>query len=200
MTTTTTTAARAYPRAFPAEGGDIELRLMTPADEAAVLAFAARLPEHDLLFLPRDISQPKVVAAWAQETERGAITSVLGVRGAVVMGCATIVHDPLSWSRHVGELRLVVAADARGKGLGQRLAQEAFALAVDLGLEKFSAQMTVDQTSAIAVFQAMGFRPEALLRDHVKDRSGHAHDMVVLGCDVARFQARVEAYGAGGAD
>ena len=189
---------RSYPRTFASEGGEIELRLMTRADEAAVLAFAARLPEHDLLFLPRDISQPKVVAAWAQEAERGAITSVLGLRGADVLGCATLVHDPLSWSRHVGELRLLVAPDARGKGLGQRLAQEAFALAVELGLEKFSAQMTVDQRGAIAVFQALGFRPEAMLHDHVKDRAGSAHDVIVLGCDVARFENRLQAYGVTG--
>lgn len=188
-------SGRTYPRTFAREDGDIELRLMTPADEAAVLAFAAALPPHDLLFLPRDISQPKVVAAWMQETDRGAIRSVLGVRDGAVLGCATIVRDELSWSRHVGELRVVVAPDLRGKGLGQQLTQEGFALAVELGLEKLVAQMTVDQRGAIAVFQALGFRPEALLHGHVKDRTGKTHDIVILSCDVARFQAQMQAYG-----
>jgi hypothetical protein len=36
-----------------------EFRLMSRADEAAVLAFAQKLPTHDLLFLPRNISEPR---------------------------------------------------------------------------------------------------------------------------------------------
>ena len=46
---------------------------MSQADEAAVLDFAQRLPVHDLLFLPRNISEPKVLSAWIKEIERGAI-------------------------------------------------------------------------------------------------------------------------------
>jgi hypothetical protein len=68
------------------EGGDLEVRYMTAADEAAVLAFAQALPEHDLLFLPRDITQPKVLAAWIQEMDRGALTSLLAVREGTVLG------------------------------------------------------------------------------------------------------------------
>ena len=46
-----------------------------------MLAFAQKLPTHDLLFLPRNISQPKVLSAWINEIERGAITSLLAVKG-----------------------------------------------------------------------------------------------------------------------
>jgi hypothetical protein len=46
---------------------------MSRADEPAVLAFAQKLPTHDLLFLPRNISQPKVLSAWINEIERGQI-------------------------------------------------------------------------------------------------------------------------------
>jgi len=56
--------ARSYPRHTKTDGGDIEFRLMSRADEAPVLAFAQKLPTHDLLFLPRNISQPKVLSAW----------------------------------------------------------------------------------------------------------------------------------------
>ncbi|MCY1380025.1 hypothetical protein D9M69_678050 [compost metagenome] len=55
--------------------------------------------------------------------------------------------------------------------------------------------MTVDQRGAIAVFQALGFRPEALLTRHVKDREGKAHDLVVLSQDAAQVEAQMRAYG-----
>src|SRR6202521_2958296 len=147
-----------YPRRVVTEAGEIEFRLMSQVDESAVLDFARQLPVHDLLFLPRDISEPKVLAAWIKEIERGAITSLLAVKAGRVVGCGTLVRDPLSWSPHVGEIRNVVASDVRGQGVGRALTQEAFALALGAGLEKLVVQMTVDQTGAIAIFECLGFK------------------------------------------
>ena len=96
--------ARSYPRSMVCNGSVIEFRHMTPADEPAVLDFARKLPVHDLLFLPRNISEPKVLAAWIMEIERGAIISLLAIKSGVVVGCGTIVRDPHSWSPHVGEI------------------------------------------------------------------------------------------------
>ncbi len=190
---------RSYPRRVKTDAGDIEIRLMSRADEAAVLAFAQALPTHDLLFLPRNISQPRVLSAWISEIERGAITSILAVKGGRVVGCGTLVRDPHSWSPHVGEIRMVVASEVRGQGVGRALSQETFALALGAGLEKLTVQMTVDQTAAIALFEGLGFRAEALLRDHVRDVDGKTHDIVVLGHNIAQVQAQLEAYGVPGA-
>lgn len=191
---------RLYPRHAKTEAGNIEFRLMSRADEAAVLDFARGLPTHDLLFLPRNISEPKVLTAWVNEIERGAITSILAVKDGKVVGCGTLVRDPHSWSPHVGEIRMVVSLDVRGQGVGRMLSQETFALALGAeGLQKLSVQMTVDQRGAIALFESLGFKAEALLRDHVRDAGGKKYDIVVLGHNIAQFQAQMEAYGLPGA-
>jgi RimJ/RimL family protein N-acetyltransferase len=186
-----------YPRTIALGGGGdvVELRFMHAGDEAAVLAFARELPAHDLLFLPRDISHPKVLAAWVSEIERGAMTTLLAFRGGDVVGCATIVRDPLSWSPHVAELRVVVARSVRGAGVGRRLSTAAGELAIESGTEKLVAHMTPDQIGAVTVFETMGYRAEALLRDHVKDGDGKKHDLVILSLDVERFRTRASAYG-----
>jgi RimJ/RimL family protein N-acetyltransferase len=190
---------RSYPRRVTTEAGEIEFQLMTRADEAAVLDFAQKLPTHDLLFLPRNISQPKVLSAWINEIERGDIVSLLAVTQGVVVGCGTLVKDSHSWSPHVGEIRMVVSLEVRGQGVGRALSQEIFALALGAGLEKLSVQMTVDQHAAIALFEGLGFRAEALLREHVRDADGQKHDIVVLGHNVAQVRAQLEAYGLPGA-
>jgi RimJ/RimL family protein N-acetyltransferase len=190
---------RSYPRRVATEAGEIEFHLMTRADEAAVLDFARKLPTHDLLFLPRNISQPKVLSAWINEIERGDIVSLLAVREGVVVGCGTLVRDSHSWSPHVGEIRTVVSLDVRGQGVGRALSQETFARALGSGLEKLTVQMTVDQQAAIALFEGLGFKAEALLRDHVRDAAGQKHDIVVLGHNVAQVRAQMEAYGLPGA-
>jgi RimJ/RimL family protein N-acetyltransferase len=193
------TETRSYPRHVTTDAGDIEFRLMARADEAAVLDFARKLPTHDLLFLPRNISEAKVLSAWINEIEQGAITSLLAIKDGKVVGCGTLVRDPHSWSPHVGEIRMVISLDVRGQGVGRALSQETFALALGAGLEKLSAQMTVDQRAAIAVFEGLGFKAEALLRDHVRDADGKTHDIVVLGHNVAQVRAQLEAYGVPGA-
>jgi L-amino acid N-acyltransferase YncA len=191
----TSESPRTYPREVTIGGNAMTLRLLTPADRAVALAFARALPAHDILFLRRDITQPEAIDTWLNGIERGRITSVLAERGGVVQGFATVDRGELSWSPHVAELRVLVSAEMRGKGLGRVLTQEAFAIALGLGIEKIVAQMTVDQKGAISVFQGMGFRPEALLRDHVKDREGRKYDLLILAHEVAKFQGQMDAYG-----
>lgn len=184
-----------YPRRVRCKDHDVELRLMGADDEAAVVAFASELPVHDVLFLKRDIRNPKVVAAWLESIERGTIASVLAFHDGEVVGCNAVVRDALSWSPHVAEVRVVVSADMRGSGLGRLLVQEACALAVSQGAEKIIAHMTPDQRGALALFEDLGFRAEALLRDHVRDADGVTHDLAILSLEVSRLGAHFEAYG-----
>ena len=188
-------SVRALPRSVQCKDGPAEIRYMTAADEAAVLAFARGFPSHDLLFFANDITDPNEVKRWVRENAAGTMTTLLGVRGDSIVGCAVVLRSMLSRSNHVGELFVATAPAMRGKGLGRLLTQEAFAIALGMGLEKITTQMTVDQKGAIEVFEEMGFRGEALLRDHVKDRDGSKHDLVVLSHDVARFQTQLAAYG-----
>ena len=188
-------AERNYPREVRLKDGPATLRRLTASDRDAALAFARALPAHDLLFLRRDITKPEVIDLWLDRIARGRVSSVVAERGGAVQGYAIVDRGELSWSPHVAELRVLVAEPMRGNGLGRVLTQEAFALALGLGIEKIVAQMTVDQQGARAVFEGMGFRPEALLRDHVKDRDGRKHDLLILSHDVAKFQGQMAAYG-----
>ena len=87
-----TETSRSYPRTVTTDAGDVVFRLMTAADEEAVLAFAKGLPVHDLLFLPRNISEPRVLRAWVNEIDRGSIVSLLALQGGRVVGCGTVVR------------------------------------------------------------------------------------------------------------
>ncbi len=188
-------AVDTLPREVACEDRLITLRYMAVEDEAAVLAFAQALPDHDMLFLPRDIAQPKVLSAWVREIGRGTLTTVLALDGKTVVGTAAIVRDPHAWSPHVGELRVVTSAGMRGKGLGRAMIETCFAIMLQNGMEKITAQMTLDQTGAIAVFESLGFRSEGLLREQVQDRQGKRHDIVILSHDVAKIMGQMTAYG-----
>lgn len=186
---------RSYPETRTVGGVEVTLRYMDAGDKAGILAFARGIPEHDLLFLRRDITEETAISEWLDDIASGYVTTLLAETGGAIVGYATIHRNRLRWEAHVAELRIMIAESMRGKGLGRTLTQEAFAIALTQGIEKMVAQMTLDQKGAIATFEGIGFRPEALLRDHVKDRQGAKHDLLMLSHEVAQFEAMHDAYG-----
>jgi L-amino acid N-acyltransferase YncA len=184
-----------YPKTIDCGGSNLTLRKFGSADLAAMTEFALALPRHDLLFLARDIRHPKVLSAWLASIADGEIDSLVALDGDRIVGSTAVVRDELGWSPHVAELRILIAEDMRGKGLGRMLVQHCFADAIDAGAEKLIARMTPDQRGAISLFEELGFRGEALLRDHVRDLDGQVHDLAILSLDVARQGAQHGAYG-----
>ncbi|MEG3085942.1 GNAT family N-acetyltransferase [Sphingomonas sp. PB4P5] len=166
------------------------IRRFALADRDKMLAFAGTLPEHDLLFLGRDLRHPRVVDAWQAAIEEGWIDSLIAEDGDTVLGSAALVRDPLGWSAHVGEIRLLVSPDKRGAGLGRDLLEAIFSVARDRGVERLTAQMTPDQIGSVMLFESLGFRAEGLLKDQVRDRTGKTHDVAILAHNVAQVTAQ----------
>lgn len=175
---------RAYPRSVTLKDKQITLRLMQASDRDAVLAFAQGLPADDLLFLPLDISHPKVVDGWVRSLDSNRTVTVVAETNGKLIGLGTLVRSETTWARHLGNIRLLVSPDARGIGLGSILANEVFALAEETGLRKVVAQMAVEQRGAQAVFEKLGFKAEALMADYVMDAQGRTHDLIVMSYDV----------------
>ncbi len=173
----------------------IEIRALARGDMVAVGAFAAALPVHDLLFLSRDIQHARVIEAWQQAIADGEIDSLVALDGDIVVATSAIVRDPLSWSPHVAEIRLLVAPAMRGHGLGRLLLGESIRIAGERDAIKLIARMTPDQRGSITLFEETGFRGEAMLRDHVRDRDGNVFDLAILSLDLRRADGARASWG-----
>ena len=164
----------------------VAIRRFRAEDMDAMLRFSRALPEHDLLFLSRDLKHRRVVEAWLEAVEDGFIDSFVAEDGDAIVGTSALVRDPLGWSTHVGEVRLLVSPELRGQGVGRRLLAEMFTMAEQRELKKLTAQMTSDQAGARRLFEDHGFREEALLKDQVMDRQGRLHDLMMLNLSLAK--------------
>ena len=190
------TEALQLPRnATLADGSEIMLRKLTRLDREKFLEFTQSLPDHDLLFLRIDITDPDVVDAWLDNIDLERIITIVAERDGNIVGYGSLHMANARWSEHVGEVRVLIDGSLRGKGLGRALTEAIFAQALEHGIEKMVAQMTIDQKGAIATFEELGFKAEALLRDHVKDRKGEKHDLLVYSHDVRAFQSQADLYG-----
>jgi RimJ/RimL family protein N-acetyltransferase len=175
---------RNYPWTAKVKDNEITIRLMTPEDGEELLAFARSLPERDLLFLSIDITRPEVIEGWMRHIGAGRSFTVMAEVEGKLIGHATLYLSELTWTRHMGEIQLLISTEYRGGGLGTLLANEVFAIAQDLGLQKIIARMAADQRGALQVFERLGFKAEALLADFVIDRDGRTHDLIVMSHDI----------------
>src|ERR1035441_10146714 len=158
-------AQRHFPYTARVGDASITLRLMTPGDREAFLAFMRAQPEDDLFFLLVDVTTPEGLEHWMSDLH----------------------HVQTRWTRHLGEIRLLVAPDQRGRGVGGLLGHEVFSFAHDLDLRRIVVRVASGQSSARRLFEHLGFHMEALLADWVIDRQGRTQDLVLMSYDVAGF-------------
>lgn len=162
----------------------------------ALAAFLTALPDEDVTFIKEDVRDPGTAERWAHDA--GAARRWIAVEpGGAVLGLVS-VQPLVGWSSHVGDLRLVVDPSQRGQGLGRALARHAVHAAVDQGLRKIVVEVVAEQEGAIAMFTDLGFRGEALLRDHIRDRSGAVRDLVVLAHDTEEEWSAMASVGVDG--
>jgi RimJ/RimL family protein N-acetyltransferase len=194
--TMTEKQARSYPRALALRHEHtVELRPMGVEDADALHNFFCRIPEEDLLFLRRDVTDRQVIESWALDVAGGQTFTLLAEAEGRVVGEASVHRSRAPWSGHVGEIRVVVDAEHRRLGLGSALVQAIFLEALDRGIEKIVAEMTPDQKGAINVFQKLGFQAEGLFRDHVRDRNGTKRDLIVMAHAVSDAAVLLANYG-----
>ena len=162
----------------------------------ALLRFFAQLPEGDLTFIKEEVTDPDVVRSWAGgEGAGGRWVSVEGSEDAAEVTGYVAVRPLPGWSDHVGEVRLVVSPAHRGSGLGRELTRRALVEAVSAGLSKLVVEVVAEQGAALALFTDVGFTGEALLQDHIRDRSGRLRDLMVLAHHVRRTWEEMDAVG-----
>jgi L-amino acid N-acyltransferase YncA len=183
----TLTTKRNYPWTTTLGDKQVTFRLLQRSDLEDALRFAKAVPQEDITFLTFDITDRAGMEEWLRQIENNRAVTVLAEVDRRFVGYVSLTYNQVQWTRHMGEIRLLVGRDMRGRGLGKLLINEIFLLAQELGLQKLIARMAAEQEGARALFEQLGFHAEALLADHVIDREGHTHDLVMMSYDVNGF-------------
>ncbi|NCO40659.1 MAG: hypothetical protein AUJ96_11710 [Armatimonadetes bacterium CG2_30_66_41] len=183
-----------YPKQVSLKNGvKLVLRPMEAEDVQALLEFFRALPLEDRQFLKHDVCATDVIQERADRLDYESVLPILAVTEAGrIVGDATLHVEQHGWSRHVGEIRCVVARDFQRTGIGTLLCRELFANAQQRGLDKIVAQMAEDQVGAQKVFQRLGFHKEAVLENHVTDLAGNKRNLILMSNHVDELWQQVE--------
>ena len=155
-----------------------QVRLLEHADARAFVDFVAQVPAGERRFLKEDLSDP--VTSFAHFVRPGAPARLVAMTpDGQLVGLAGVFPGE-GWSAHVAELRVLVAASYRAQGAGRALATAALREALEGGCSQVFVEVIAEQEALVSMFQDLGFLPEALLPDFVRDGDGIFHDLMLL--------------------
>ena len=176
---------RDYPKEITLRSGEkVILRPMVKEDEKKLLEFFRRLPEEDRLFLKDDVTDPKIIASWAQNLDYDHVIPILAEIDDRIIGDATLHKRTTEEPTDIGEIRIVIDKDFRRRGLGKRLAREIYYLALSKKMNRLVAEVVEDQHAVIRTCEILGFRREKVLENKAKDLHGEKHNLVIMTANV----------------
>ena len=166
------------------DGSRVKLRPLVKADREMLLKFFQGLDAKGLSFLRSDVRDPAVIDHWVNHIDYHRVFPLVAEADGRIVGDVTLHMRKVGWKRHIGNVRVVVAKDYQGRGLGTLLINEIVELAGEFGLEKLIAEVHLQAQGAFNAFKKAGFSVKAVFEDLVKDLSGKSSDLVVMICDV----------------
>jgi putative acetyltransferase len=100
-----------------------------------------------------------------------------------IVGRLSVARDPHPASRHVADLGLMVAADARRRGIGQALLAEAADWACRVGVRKLELHVFPHNEPALRLYESFGFEREGYRKGQFM-RAGEPVDAILMAIEV----------------
>jgi acetyltransferase len=166
------------------DGTEVTIRRLAANDIDRLMDFYGSLPEEDRKYLKFDVTDRKVVAKRLRRIDSGDDIRIVAVHGGVIVASGALELSGEAWSKHQGEIRVIIARPFHHRGLGTIMIRELYFIAVQNQIQMIVARMMRPQIGAQKIFRRLGFREETLLPDFVKDIKGGAQDLIVMTCDV----------------
>ncbi len=166
------------------DGTEARIRKLVVEDIDRLMEFYQALPLEDRKYLKFDVTDRKVVAKRLLRVENGDDIRIIAIHGGVVVASGALELSGEAWSKHQGEIRVIIARPFQHRGLGMIMIRELYFIAVQNNLKTIVAKMMRPQVGAQKIFRSLGFREESLMPDFVKDIKGESQDLIVMTCDV----------------
>ena len=166
------------------DGTEVTIRRLAANDIDRLMDFYGSLPEEDRKYLKFDVMDRKVVAKRLRQIDSGDDIRIAAIHGGVIVASGALELSGETWSKHQGEIRVIIARPFQHRGLGTIMIRELYFIAVQNQVKTIVARMMRPQAGAQKIFQRLGFHVESMLPDFVKDLQGESQDLIVMSCEV----------------
>ncbi len=177
------------------DGAELVIRKVAQKDFKAMMKFYESIPKTDRVFLKVDVTDEEIVKRWIKKMDYKTSGYALVAeypKEKRIVGAADLHLSPYHWMQDNGEIRILISGDFQRRGLGTLLAHEIFNIALRLDIYKVEVWLMATQLGAISLFKRIGFKKEAVLKDHVIDLQGKRHDLFILTNNVDSLWKKME--------
>ena len=166
------------------DGISIEIRPLQASDEKALLGFFKNLPQPEVMFFKRRVTDPDVIKSWCENIELDSRLPLLALHEGKVIAVASLLQNKGGWKRHIGRISQSILPKYRQKGIAGKLVQELVDVARMAGLQKVESEFIDKQEGGQKLFALLGFTHLLKLEDYVQDMQAINHDYVLMGMDL----------------
>lgn len=159
------------------DGARVLIRPLVKEDKQALLELFLHVSPDDRRYMRHNVNDPSVVSGWVDNLDYDSIFPLVAVVGDRIVGDATL-HFNSGTARHRGEVRIFLAKDFRGRGLGNKLIQAVTEIAKRRSLYMLELQIVRDLTSDIKALERLGFETKCIYDDYFMLPDGELKDIV----------------------
>ncbi len=160
-------------------GRRVLLRPLLEEDHKLLFDLFHEASEDDTRFLKDEVKEPIVVERWIANLNYDRVMPLVAFcDGRIVGDCA--VYLGTKSARHVGEIRIFLAQDFRGVGLGSKMILEMCDVCKKRGLWFLKAEVILEHAKVVKAFRRLGFDLRCTLDDYFMRRDGVTHDIALM--------------------
>ncbi len=174
------------------DGTRVIIRDLHSDDLDDLMKFYRSLPIEDRFYLKVDVTKRKVVKRRVGLTETGNVFRIIALHGNSIIADGALELSQEEWSKHQGELRVIVAKKFQRKGLGTIMLRELYFLALKKNIEKIVARIMKPQVAAQNICKKLGFHQETIIPGYVKDQAGEPQDLVIMTSNIKNLWEELE--------
>jgi RimJ/RimL family protein N-acetyltransferase len=159
------------------DGVRVLLRPLIHDDRQGLLDLFLPVSSEERSYMRHNVNDPSVVNAWVDHIDYDTIFPLVAVVGDRVVGNATL-HFYQGPARHRAEVRIYLAHDFRGRGLGTKLIQALIEQAKRRNIYIIEIQVVSELVNDIKAMQKAGFKADCILEDYFMLPDGELKDLV----------------------
>ena len=160
-------------------GKRVLLRPLLEEDQKRLFTLFSEAPDEDARFLKDPVKDPVIVERWVSNLNYDKVLPLVAFCDDRLVGDCSL-HKGQTSSRHVGEIRIFLARDFRGIGLGSKMIQEMAEVARKLDLQFLKAEIILEHVKVIKAFRRLDFDLRCTLDDFFMRRDGVTHDVALM--------------------
>jgi L-amino acid N-acyltransferase YncA len=160
-------------------GKRVLMRPLLEEDHKRLYELFQSAPAEDFGFLKDDVRDPVIVERWTSNLNYERIMPLVGFCDDRLVGDCSL-HIGRKSRRHIGEVRIFLAPDYRGVGLGSKMIQEIEEVARKQGVMFLVAEVILDHVGLIKAFRRLGFEIRCTLDDYFMSADNKTYDVAYL--------------------